>query len=80
MTVPEMDCFLANHAKDDLQYTYEVHEVDHPDGKVERLNYALRIVSLKSGDDTKTWAEKEAKDSAVMERHHNQLKKMLLDQ
>jgi len=75
-TVPEMDCFLANHAKDDLQYTYEVHEVEHPDSKVERLNYALRIVSLKTGDDTKTWAQKEAKDWLLMQRHHEQLKKI----
>ena len=73
---PEMDCFLANHAKDDLQYTYEVHEIEHSDSKVERLNYAMRIVSLKSGDDTRTWADKETKDSALMQRHHEQLKKL----
>jgi hypothetical protein len=73
---PEMDCFLANHTKDDLQYTYEVHEIEHPGLKAERLNYALRIVSLKSGDDTRTWAQKEAKDSVLMQRHHEQLKEV----
>ena len=73
---PEMDCFLANHSKDDLQYTYEVHEVEHPDSKAERLNYALRIVSIKNGDDTRTWVIKEANDSELLKRHHEQLKKV----
>ena len=75
--VPETDCFLANHVKDDLQISYEIHEVVDSAGKAERLNYATRIVSLKTGDDTKTWAEKEAKDSTMMQRYHEQLKKVL---
>jgi hypothetical protein len=75
-TAPEMDCFLANHAKDDLQITYEVHEIEHPDSKVERLNYALRFVSLKNGDDTRTWAIKESVDPDLIKRHHEQLKKV----
>jgi hypothetical protein len=78
--VPETDCFLANHVKDDLQISFEIHELVDSAGKAERLNYATRIVSLKTGDDTKTWAEKEAKDSTMMQRHHEQLKKVLSEQ
>jgi hypothetical protein len=40
-----------------------------------RLNYATRIVSLKTGDDTRNWADKEANDSTMMQRHHEQLKR-----
>ena len=76
MVVPETDCFLANHTKDDLQISYEIHEVTDSTAKAVRLNYATRIVSLKTGDDTRTWAAKEAKDSTMMQRHHEQLKKL----
>jgi hypothetical protein len=75
MTVPETDCFLANHAKDDLQISYEIREVMDSTAKTERQNYALRIVSMKTGDDTRTWAAKESQDSAMMRDHHEQLKR-----
>ncbi len=76
MVVPEMDCFLANHAKEDLQISYEIHEVADSNSKAERLNFAVRVVSLKTGDDTRTWAAKEAKDSTLMQMHHAQLKRI----
>ncbi len=72
--VPEMDCFLANHAKDNLSFTYEIHESSTPGGQ--RQNLATRIVSLKSGDDTRTWATKEAQDSTIQARHHEVLAKL----
>lgn len=72
---PEMDCFLANHAKDGFRITYEIRE-GCTASKQERVNIALRIVSLKTGDDTKTWAEKEQRDSTMMSRHHEQLQKI----
>jgi hypothetical protein len=75
MVVPEMDCFLANHTKDDLQISYEIHELTDSTAKTMRLNYATRIVSFKTGDDTRTWAAKEAKDSTIMQQHHEQLKR-----
>jgi hypothetical protein len=75
MVVPEMDCFLANHAKDDLQISYEIHELTDSTAKTVRVNYATRIISLKTGDDSRTWAAKEASDSTIMQRHHEQLKR-----
>jgi len=72
---PEMDCFLANHAKDDLRLTYEIYDRQDSLGKTIRTSKATRIVSLKSGDDTKTWAAKEQADSSLLLRHHEQLKK-----
>ena len=76
-TVPEMDCFLANHAKEDLQITYEIREVnDTAKKKTEHVNYLIRIVSLKTGDDTNTWAEKEKKDPKLLAAHHEELRKV----
>ncbi len=72
---PEMDCFLSNHAKDGLRITYEIRE-GCTASKQERVNIALRILSLKTGDDTKTWAEKESRDSTLAARHHEQLVKV----
>jgi hypothetical protein len=72
---PEMDCFLANHPKDDLRLTYTVYDRTTADGH-ERVNYATRIVSLKTGDDTKDWAEKELRDSALVRTHHHELQKL----
>ena len=74
MGAPEMDCFLANHLKEDLSYTYEIH--DAPSEAKGRLNLALRVVSLKSGDDTRTWGQKESQDSVMRARHHEQLDKV----
>ncbi len=75
MIVPETDCFLANHVKDDLQISFEIHETADSNNKAVRTNYATRIVSLKTGDDTRTWADKESKDSSMMQWHHEQLKR-----
>ncbi|MDP4198715.1 MAG: hypothetical protein Q8922_13845 [Bacteroidota bacterium] len=75
LLAPEMDCFLANHAKDQLRITFEIRERENA-GKTEKLNVALRIVSLKTGDDTKTWAEKESQDSTLLGLHHEQLVKV----
>ncbi len=74
MGVKEMDCFLANHVKDELAFTYEIHEAS-AEAKG-RVNYLLRIVALKSGDDTRTWEKKESLDSAQRARHHEQLEKV----
>ncbi|SRR5579883_1012312 len=73
--LPEMDCFLANHAKDDLRVTYEIWEREN-NGKTERINKAIRLVSLKSGDDTKTWSTKEANDAEALKDHHDKLKEV----
>ena len=72
---PEMDCFIANHTGDDLRLTYAIYDHATSDGH-ERLNYAQRIVSLKSGDDTKTWAEKEQRDSSLLREHHRYLDRL----
>jgi len=71
----EMDCFLANHTHDDLRLEYNVYDRTTVNGH-ERLNYATRIVSLKTGDDTKNWADKEQRDSSVARDHHEQLAKV----
>lgn len=71
---PEMDCFLANHAKDNLSFIYEIHESKTSGEK--RQNLVTRIVSLKSGDDTRNWAQKEATDSTTQARHHEVLAKL----
>ena len=73
---PEMRCFIANHTKDDLQATYEIYEKESPEGSTVRSSKLLRLVSLKSGDDTKTWLEKEQSDSTLAARHHEQLTKI----
>ena len=72
LLAPEMDCFLANHAKDQLRITYEIREREN----AVKINNAIRIVSLKTGDDTKTWSEREQRDSTLMSRHHEQLVKV----
>jgi hypothetical protein len=71
----EMDCFLANHQKDPLRLTYEIYQSES-DGKTVMWNKATRIVSLKTGDDTKNWKEKETADAEVASRHHEELKKL----
>ncbi|GEM_PF-2208398 len=73
MGAPEMACFLANHAKDELLVTYNIYDAagDRP-----RSYVATRIVSLKSGDDTRTWADRESKDSALAALHHEELLKL----
>jgi hypothetical protein len=71
----EMDCFLANHRKDDLQLTYTVYDHETADSH-ERINYATRVSSLKSGDDTKNWSEKESSDSTRLRDHHLELEKI----
>ena len=72
---PAMDCFLANHMKDDLQVSYEIWERER-EGKTVRVNNATRIVSLKTGDDTKNWAQKESGDAEMMKDHHEKLKEV----
>jgi hypothetical protein len=74
--LPEMDCFLANHPKDDLRVNYSVYDVVDSSGK-KRLNKMDRIVSLRNGDDTKTWTEKEQANPELLARHHEALKKYM---
>ena len=74
MGAPEMDCFLANHTKDDLKVTYAIYTRENA-GKEIRTNVVTRIVSLKTGDDTKTWALKEASDSTLAIMHHAELQR-----
>ena len=71
----EMDCFLANHQKDPLRISYEIYQRDDS-GKTITWNKATRIVSLKSGDDTKNWKEKESDNAELASRHHEALKKL----
>jgi hypothetical protein len=71
----EMDCFLANHQKDPLRISYEIYQRE-ADGKTITWNKATRIVSLKTGDDTKSWKGKESDDVKLATRHHEALKKL----
>jgi hypothetical protein len=71
----EMDCFLANHQKDPLRISYEIYQ-RADSGKTITWNKATRIVSLKTGDDTKNWKVKESADAELAKRHHEELKKL----
>ena len=71
----EMECFLANHQKDPLRISYEIYQRE-VDGKTITWNKATRIVSEKSGDDTKNWKEKESANPEMAARHHEVLKKL----
>lgn len=73
---PEMKCFVANHLKDDLRATYELYDRETADGSTIRSSKLIRLISLRSGDDSKTWLEKEQSDSTLAARHHEQLAKV----
>lgn len=70
---PEMACFIANHDKEDLRLSYSTFERTDSSGATNRYYVADRIVSLKSGDDTISWLEKDVADSAG---HHLKLAKL----
>ena len=71
----EMDCFLANHQKDPLRISYEIYQREDS-GKTITWNKATRIISLKTGDDTKNWKQKENADPELVEEHHEELRKL----
>jgi hypothetical protein len=48
--------------------------------KTEWRNYAQRIVSMKTGDDTCTCAAKESQDSTMLREHHEQLKRERMEE
>ena len=76
MTEPGTDLFFASHAKDDLKVTYQVRDVTITGGKTEWLNFAMKIRSLKTGDDAQGWQQKMASDTALLQSCQEQLRKL----
>ena len=74
-TAPETDLFLADHAKDDLKITYQVRVVSETVGSAERVNYVIKLRSLRTGDDVKDWPEK-LQDSSRLERCEEELRRI----
>ena len=46
------------------------------EGNAVRTDVVERLVDPKSGDDTRTWLQKEQADSLMLRRHHETLKKL----
>jgi hypothetical protein len=76
MTDTETDLFLADHAKDDLKLTYQVRDVTIPGGKMQWLNYAMSIRSLKTGADEHSWPQKLANDSTLLQSSQTKLREL----
>jgi len=72
MHAPELRCYLANHATQDLRLDYAVYESEDSSGK-HRTNIGQRLLSMKTGEELTDWPAKESSDPDALERHHKKL-------
>jgi hypothetical protein len=75
--LPDLRCFLASHASQDLRVRYSTYEASAPSGDAQRTLVATEILSLKTGENLKDWPQREATDSTFAARNHEFLTRFL---